>query len=132
MSSYAEFQARYEEEGDKLFRQFNQLTEEELLRIIRAYPDNAYRIWTGGNQYQIWQVLAEKGTRSAIQPLYDVVSNLAIEYLVRYHACETLFRIAAINDDNLMGVVQYGLDQDRQPADQTAAIQELGKRLGLV
>lgn len=132
MSSYADFQARYEEEGEKLFLQFSQLSEEQLLAIIRAYPDNAYRIWTGGDQYQCWQALSEKGTRSSLQPLYDVVSNLAIEYLVRYHACEALFRIAGIKDDNLMGIVQYGLDKDRQPADQPAAIQELGRRLGLV
>lgn len=131
MSSYADFQARYEEEGEKRFRQFSKLSEEQLLTIIRAYPDNAYGIWTGGDQYQCWQALAVKGTRSSIQPLYDVVSNLAIEYLVRYHACESLFHIAGIKDDNLKGVVQYGLDQDRQPADQPAAIQELGKRLGL-
>lgn len=132
MSSYADFQARYEEEGEKLFRQFSKLSEEQLLTIIRAYPDNAYGIWTGGDQYQCWQALAVKGTRSSIQPLYDVVSNLAIEYLVRYHACEALFRIAAIRDDNLMGIVQYGLDQDRQQADQQAAIKELGRRLGLI
>ena len=132
MSGYADFQSRYEEEGEKLFLQFSQLSEEQLLTIIRAYPDNAYGIWTGGDQYQCWQALAVKGTRSSIQPLYDVVSNLAIEYLVRFHACETLFQIAEINDDNLMGIVQYGLDQDRQPADQPAAIQELGRRLGLV
>ncbi len=132
MSSYADFQARYEEEGDKLFRQFSQLSEEELLAIIRAYPDNAYRIWTGGDQYQCWRALAAKGTSSSIQPLYAVVSNLAIEYLVRFHACETLFQIAEINDDNLMGIVQYGLDQDRQPADQQMALKELGLRLALI
>lgn len=132
MSSYADFQSRYEEEGEKLFLQFSQLSEEQLLAIIRAYPDNAYRIWTGGDQYQCWQALSEKGTSSSLQPLYDVVGNLAIEYLVRYHACEALFRIAGIKDDNLMGIVQYGLDKDRQPADQSAAIQELGRRLGLV
>ncbi len=132
MSSYADFQARYEEEGDKLFQQFSRLSEEQLLAIIRAYPDNAYGIWTGGDQYQCWQALAAKGTSSSLQPLYAVVSNLAIEYLVRFHACETLFQIAEINDENLMGIVQYGLDQDRQPADQQMALKELGLRLALI
>ena len=132
MSSYADFQARYEDEGDKLFQQFSRLSEEQLLAIIRAYPDNAYGIWTGGDQYQCWQALAAKGTSSSLQPLYAVVSNLAIEYLVRFHACETLFQIAEINDENLMGIVQYGLDQDRQPADQQMALKELGLRLALI
>lgn len=132
MSSYAEFQARYEEEGDKLFHQFNKLTEDELLRIIRAYPDNAYGIWKGADQYQCWRALGGKGSRASIQPLYSVVKNLQIDYLVRYHACDALFAIAGISDENLKGIVLYGLDQQRQPADQSAAITELGKRLELV
>ena len=131
MSTYAEFQSRYEQEGDKLYREFNQLTEDQLIDLIRSYPDNAYGLWKGGDQYQCWRALGEKGTRSSIQPLYAVVSNLAIEYLVRFHACDTLFRIAEINDDNLKGIVQYGLDQNRQPADQQMAIQKLGRLLGV-
>lgn len=131
MSTYEEFQSRYEQEGDKLYRQFNQLTEDQLLDLIRSYPDNAYGLWKGGDQYQCWRALGEKGTRSSIQPLYAVVSNLAIDYLVRFHACETLFHIAEINDDNLKGIVQYGLDQNRQPVDQQMAIQKLGRLLGL-
>jgi len=131
MNEYGKFQARYEEEGDKLFRQFNQLSEEQLLEIIRRYPDNAYGLWKGRDQYQCWRALGSKGTTASIQPLYTVVCNLDIDYLVRYHACDALFHIADLQDDNLKGIVQYGLDKDRQPADQQAAFRELAQRLGI-
>jgi hypothetical protein len=131
MSEYEKFQARYEQEGDQLFLQFNQFTEDQLLDIIRRYPDNAYGLWKGGDQYQIWRVLGGKGTKNSIEPLFAIVTNLEIDYLVRYHAGDALFDIAALEDDNLKGIVQYGLDKDRQPANQQAAFRELEKRLGL-
>jgi hypothetical protein len=131
MSEYENFQARYEQEGDQLFLQFNEFTEEQLLDIINRYPDNAYGLWKGGDQYQCWRVLGGKGTKRSIEPLFAIVTNLEIDYLVRYHACDALFEIAALEDDSLKGIVQYGLDKDRQPADQHAAFRELANRLGL-
>lgn len=131
MSEYEKFQARYEQEGDQLFLQFNKFTENQLLDIISSYPDNAYGLWKGGDQYQIWRALGDKGTKKSIEPLFAIVTNLEIDYLVRYHACDALFHIAVLKDDNLKGIVQYGLDKDRQPANQQAAFRELEKLLGL-
>ncbi|HRG25601.1 MAG TPA: hypothetical protein PLL23_14455 [Chitinophagaceae bacterium] len=131
MSEYEKFQARYEQEGDQLFLQFNKFTENQLLDIISSYPDNAYGLWKGGDQYQIWRALGDKGTKKSIEPLFAIVTNLEIDYLVRYHACDALFHIAVLKDDNLKGIVQYGLDIDRQPANQQAAFRELEKLLGL-
>ncbi len=131
MSTYEEFQSRYEQEGDKLYREFNQLTEDQLIDLIRSYPDNAYGLWKGGDQYQCWRALGNKGTKKSHEPLFAIVTNLNIDYLVRYHACDALFHIAVLNDDNLKGIVQYGLDKDRQLANQQAAFRELEKLLGL-
>lgn len=68
MSGYEKFQARYEQEGDQLFMQFNEFTEDELLVIINRYPDNAYGLWKGGDQYQCWRALGNKGTKNPLSP----------------------------------------------------------------
>ncbi|HNA00098.1 MAG TPA: hypothetical protein PLN49_04510, partial [Ferruginibacter sp.] len=91
--------------------------------------ENKYGIWKGSDNYQVWRVLQEKGTVKSINPLFEIVRNLQNEYLVRYHACNALFAVAKINDDNLKGEVQYGLNKDRQAVDQQKAIAELERIL---
>ena len=127
--NYSEFQKRYEEESDHLFDKLSALSEDELLKIIADPSGGKYNIWKGGDQYQTWRALAARGTERSLQPLFDIVSNLKIEYLVRYHACEALFHIAHLDDEDLKGQVQYGLDNHRQKVDQLAAIQRLSQIL---
>jgi hypothetical protein len=127
--NYSEFQQRYEEESENLFQKFAGQSEDDLLDIIADPSGGKYDIWKGGDQYQIWNAFEKKGTSKSVRPLYNIVSNLKIEYLVRYHACEALFRLAHIEDVDLLGQVQYGLDANRQKVDQQAAFQRLASLL---
>ncbi|HEX5112806.1 MAG TPA: hypothetical protein VFV79_08160 [Saprospiraceae bacterium] len=120
--NYSEFQQRYEEEADNLFSKLSAMSEDELLNILADPSGSKYNIWKGGDQYQIWNAFEKNGSSKSIRPLFDIVSNLEIEYLVRYHACEALFHIAHIEDADLMGQVQYGLNSKREKVDQQAAI----------
>lgn len=120
-----EFHQQYEIESEKIFRRLNKLSESELLQIISKKGSNAYYLREGKDNFQIWQVIKEKGSKRFIKPLFDIVRDLSIEYLVRYHACDTLFAIAGIDDEDFKGQVQYGLNKDRQPVDQQKAIDKL-------
>jgi len=127
--NYSEFQQRYEEESDHLFQKFSEKSEDELLEIMADPTGGKYHIWKGGDQYQIWNAFEKLGTSKSIRPLFNIVSNLEIEYLVRYHACEALFHLAGLADADLMGQVQYGLNAQRVKVDQQAAIQRLSSLL---
>lgn len=120
-----EFHQQYEIESEKIFRKLNKLSESELLQIISKKGSNAYYLREGKDNFQIWQVIKEKGSKSFIKPLFGIVRDLSIEYLVRYHACDALFAIAGIEDEDFKGQVQYGLNKDRQPVDQQKAIEKL-------
>ncbi|MBL7693933.1 MAG: hypothetical protein JNK91_03750 [Ferruginibacter sp.] len=127
--TYAEFQRQFEEYAESAYKKLSTLSEPELISLISDKKENKYGIWKGSDNYQVWRVLQEKGTVKSINPLFEIVRNLQNEYLVRYHACEALFVIAKINDDNLKGEVQYGLNRDRQAVDQQKAIAELERIL---
>ncbi|MDX1907913.1 MAG: hypothetical protein SF053_12840 [Bacteroidia bacterium] len=120
--TYEEFQQRYEAESDDTFARLNRLDEETLLVMIAARHKD---IWGDSGNFQVWRVLAQKGTARAIWPLFEIVSNLQHAYLIRYHACEALFEIAGIRDEGFKGEVQYGLDARRQPVDQLQAFAKL-------
>lgn len=127
--NYSEFQQRYEEESERLFQKFSKKSEDELLDIIADPAGGKYDIWNGGDQYQIWNAFKKTGTSKSIRPLFDIISNLRIEYLVRYHACEALFHLARLEDEDFMGQVQYGLNANREKIDQQAAIRKLEQLL---
>lgn len=129
--SYKDFQRQYDQESDKLYNKLNDLAEDELLRLITDPDEDRYKIRTGGDNSVVWRVLGEKGTRKSIRPLFGLVSDLNLPYLIRYHACGALFKIAGLNDDDLKGQVQYGLDKNRQRVDQGAAIERLGGLVGI-
>lgn len=116
---YAEFQEKFEEEADKTYQVYSRLSEDELLKIIEAGQYDEY--------YQIWQVLGMKGTRKSMWLLFNIVSNLNNPYLIRYHACDALFRIARINNDEFKGLVQYGRDRNGRAINQSQAILQLRK-----
>lgn len=120
-----EFHRLYELESEKMFRTLNKLSDQELLTIISKKGKDAYHLREGKDNYQIWQVIRHKGNPVFIMPLFEIVKDLNIEYLVRYHACDALFSIAGIKDEDFKGQVQYGLDKDRQPVDQQKAIERL-------
>lgn len=124
-----EFHQQYEIESEKIFHALNKLSAEELLRIISRKGKDAYHLNEGKDNYQIWQVIKKKNNPVFVMPLFDIVKNLNNEYLVRYHACEALFGIAGINDEDFKGQVQYGLNKDRQPVDQQKAIDKLESTL---
>lgn len=124
-----EFHQQYEIESGKMFRALSKLSEDELLLIISRKGKHAYHLNEGKDNYQIWQVIKQKGSSKSLQPLFEIVKNLNNEYLVRYHACEALFGIAGINDEDFKGQVQYGLNKDRQPVDQQKAIDKLASIL---
>ena len=127
--TYAEFQRQFEEYAESAYKKLSTHSEPELISLISDKKENKYGIWKGSDNYQVWRVLQEKGAVKSIPPLFEIVRNLQNEYLVRYHACEALFVIAKINDDNLKGEVQYGLNKDRQAVDQQKAIAELERIL---
>jgi len=122
-----EFHKRYEEEAEHSYNALMELDEDALLDIIHDPDGGKYKIWKGNDNYQIWQVFGKKGTSKSIKPLFHIVSNLKTEYLVRYHACAALFKIAGINDEIFMGKVQFGRDENRQLIDQKEAIAKLAE-----
>jgi hypothetical protein len=101
----------------------------DLLRIIGNRLELKYGVWRGQDNYQIWRAFGIKGTQKSIKPLFDIVSNLNNDYLVRYHACDALFSVAGIRDSNFKGKVQYGRDKERNEVDQLQAILDLGQIL---
>ena len=126
-----EFNEFYEDESERVFNELNELTEDNLLKIIVDRDETKFQIWDGRDNYQIWRVFQIKGTVKSIKPLFEIVSNLKIEYLIRYHACEALFKIANLTDDNFKGEVQYGRNAKRKTVNQQNVINKLGKILNL-
>jgi HEAT repeat protein len=114
---YAEFQYQYEEQSRRLYKQFLEMSEDELIQLIENQKFDS--------NYQIWRALGDKGSKKSIRCLFEIVSNLNNEYLVRYHACSALFKIANINDLDLLGRVQHGRNKHRQKTDQKEAIEKL-------
>ncbi len=124
-----EFHQRYEEESEQIYNTLIKLDEDELLDIISDPAGSKYKIWVGSDNYQIWQVFQAKGTYKSIKPLFHIVSNLQKPYLVRYHACAALFKIAGIDDEEFKGRVQFGRNGNRELVDQQAAIHRLKEML---
>lgn len=124
--TYGEFQVAFEQESERVFNELSLLTEDDLLTLISNRLELKYRVWQGRDNYQIWRVFGIKGTQKSIRPLFDIVSNLNNEYLIRYHACDALFKITKIRDNDLKGKVQYGRDKNRNLIDQIKAIRDLG------
>jgi L-rhamnose mutarotase len=124
-----EFHQRYEEESEQTYNALSKLDEDELLDIITSPGVGNYKIWVCNDNYQIWQVFRAKGTAKSIKPIFHIVSNLQNPYLVRYHACAALFKIAGINDEIFKGKVQYGRDENRERVDQVAAIAKLAEMI---
>ncbi len=85
--TYEEFQKQYEVESDKVFAELSSLSEDALLKIIGDKSEERFKIWKGQDNYQIWRAIGENGTVKSIKPLFEIVSDLGNEYLVRYHAC---------------------------------------------
>ncbi len=128
-----EFHQRYEEESEQIYNTLIKLDEDELLDIISDPGGSKYKIWVGSDNYQIWQVFQAKGTAKSIKSLFDIVSKLQNPYLIRYHACAALFKIAGIDDEEFKGRVQFGRDGNRERVDQQAAIHRLKTMLeGLI
>ena len=127
----SEFHKYYEEESERIFSELNKLNEDELLGIISGKKENSFNFRKGNDNYQIWRVFQKKGTEKSVQPLFEIVSNLKNEYLIRYHACNALFKIADLKDDDFKGQVQFGLNADREIIDQQQAIEKLRKILKL-
>ncbi|MFT3912160.1 MAG: hypothetical protein QM737_22225 [Ferruginibacter sp.] len=122
---YEEFQKSFEDESDKIFKQLSKLDEADLLQLIAEKDEGKYRVWAGKDNYQVWHVLKTKGTQKSIKPLFEIVRDLKNDYLIRYHACDALFGIAEINDNNFKGQIQFGLDENRQVIDREKAFNKL-------
>jgi hypothetical protein len=114
---YAEFQYQYEEQSSRLYKQFMEMPEDKLIQLIENQKFDS--------NHQIWRALGDKGCKKSISCLFNVVSNLNNKYLVRYHACVALFKIANIDDPDLLGRVQHGRNQQRQMTSKIKAIEEL-------
>lgn len=97
----------------------------ELLKIAADKNETKFKVWEGKDNYQIWRVLSMKASQKSIQPLFQIIANLKNEYLIRYHACSALFKIAGINNAEFLGEVQYGQNSEREKIDQEKAINEL-------
>jgi len=121
--TYEDFQQKFEDGADKSFETYIKLSEDVLLNLIQTgqYDDT----------YQIWRALQVKGTRKSLFILFNIVSNFNNPYLIRYHACEALFKIGAIQNDEFKGMVQYGRDKYGKLIDQRITIQKLRNYLSL-
>ncbi len=119
--TYAEYQEHFENEADKNFNYYCQRTEDELLRFANK------KQWD--STYQLWRAIGTIGTVKSIEPLFKIVSNLKVEYLIRYHAATALFKLAGIQDEEFLGMVQYGRNSKRQEINQKEAIEQLRTRL---
>lgn len=126
-----EFHKSYEEASERLYSELHTYSEEELLNIIADEKETKYQILKGKDNYQIWQVLQTKGTEKSLKRLFAIVSDLKNDYLVRYHACNALFKIAKLNDDDLKGQVQYGRNKSRKSVNQKKSMLRLSKVLKL-
>jgi len=126
-----EFHKYYEEESERIFSELKKLGEDELLNIISGKSEDKFNFRKGNDNYQIWRAFQIKGTEKSVLPLFEIVSNLKNEYLIRYHACSALFKIADLNDDDFKGQVQFGLNADREIIDQQEAIEKLRTKLKL-
>jgi len=120
-----EFHKYYEDESERVFTELNKLNEDELLGIISGKSEDRFNFRKGNDNYQIWRVFQAKGTDKSIKPLFGIVSNMKNEYLIRYHACNALFKIANLNDNDFKGQVQFGLNANREKIDQQQAIDKL-------
>lgn len=125
MSGYEQFQTNFEQDADQLFHEFCKLPEDNLLEIISNRFDHKYGVWQGRDYYQIWRAIGIKETQQSIQPLFDIVSNLTNDYLIRYHACDALFNIAGIRDSRFKEKILYGRDENKNPVDQLQAFRDL-------
>lgn len=127
----SEFQKNYEDESERIFSEYKNLSEDDLLSIISGKKEDRYNFFKGSDNYQIWRAFQEKGTEKSLKPLFEIVSNLKNEYLIRYHACSALFKISGIKDEDLKGQVQFGLNAGRKRIDQHQAIEKLRIMLNL-
>jgi hypothetical protein len=125
MSGYEQFQTNFEQESDRVFYDYSKLTEDNLLEIITNRHEHKYGIWQGRDNYQIWRAIGIKGTQHSIQPLFNIISNLKNDYLIRYHTCDALFSIAGIRDKNIKEKILFGRDENKNPVDQLEAFSEL-------
>ena len=83
--NHAEFQERYEREGDAEYQRYLAMPPEALVDAVRA---GEY-----GAQYQLWPAIAAKVPLDlAGWPLFRVVASDA-PYLVRYHAAGALLSL---------------------------------------
>ncbi|PKB16700.1 hypothetical protein [Flavobacterium sp. 5] len=121
----SEFHEAFETHSRNAFEELILCSEEELWQIILIKNNKRYDVWKGSENYQIWRVINVKGTAKSIKPLFDIVSNLKNEYLVRYHACDALFKLAGINDAEFKGKIQYGLNSNRKKVNQITEIEKL-------
>ena len=119
--SYEKFQKSFEEEAEKAFQEYLDCSEAELIDLVKK------KNWDA--TYQIWRALQVNGSEKSIETLFEIVSNLKVDYLIRYHACEALFYLAGIDDKEFKGMVQYGLDKRRKKVNQLAAIDKLKELL---
>lgn len=126
-----EFHEFYEDKSERVFTELNKLREDDLLKIIADKDEKKFKIWDGRDNYQIWRALQIKGTEKSIKPLFEIVSDLKNEYLIRYHACNSLFEIANLTDDSFRGEVQYGRNSKRKKVNQQNSIKKLGAILNL-
>lgn len=126
-----QFHQYYENESERFYEYFSRLTEADLLSLINDPNESRFHIWEGRDNFQIWRAFQTRGSAPSIRPLYGIVSNLKYPYLVRYHACEALFKLAQLTDEGFKGEVQYGLNAERQPVDHQLAFRRLGEVLGI-
>jgi hypothetical protein len=83
--SYAEFQERFEREGEAEYERYLALPAETLVEAVRAGRFGEY--------YSIWRAIAVNASVvEAGWPLYDVVAGGG-PYLIRYHAAGALLSL---------------------------------------
>lgn len=96
--SYEKYQKHFEEEAEKAYKKYMNYTEDKLIELIK------FKRWD--STYQIWRAVKNKGSEKSLFTLFEVISNMSNDYLIRYHACNALFHIAGINDEEIKKKLQ--------------------------
>ncbi len=86
---------RWEYEASKTKHEFRQLTEEDLLKILKEGRRDSY--------YQLWSAFGEMGTiKNSALPLFEFIKNHPGDGLMldRYHCSTALFKILGLDPES--------------------------------
>ncbi len=88
--SYADFQRRYEQDGDDEYRRYAAMRPQALIDLVRA--------GRFGEQYTIWRVIGDTSSLELAGWVLFGVIDSGVDYLNRYHAASALLKLLRAPD----------------------------------